>query len=129
MRRLPKSSVLILEKLLSLGRTKIDNSMGAFMPVHIEKIAKIGAGTIYSLAHYYLQNGDLMADPEVEILHSIDGNYYPFSYRQDGLGIHKYTVNFDDETGDVKGFYPRLQRDQAFFTADWLKNIKEQQEL
>lgn len=70
-----------------------------------------------------------MANPEVEILHSIDGNYYPFNYCQDGLGIHKYTINFDDETGAIKGFYPRLQRDQAFFTADWLKNIIKQQEL
>ncbi|MBK8416843.1 MAG: hypothetical protein IPL22_21445 [Bacteroidetes bacterium] len=67
-----------------------------------------------------------MADSAVEILHSIGGNYNLFSYRQDGLGIHKYTVNFDDQTGDIKAF-TRDYNVIRLFTADWLKNIKEQQ--
>ncbi|HMT28027.1 MAG TPA: hypothetical protein PKD91_01985 [Bacteroidia bacterium] len=128
MRRLPKSAVLILEELISTGKTKIDNSTGDYMPVHIEKINNTIAGTIYSLAHYYVQNGDLMADPEVEILQGIDGNYYPYSFRIDSLGVNRFSVNFD-ENGSIKGFYPRRQRDDAFFTAKWLHNIKEQQNL
>ena len=128
MRRLPKSAVLILEKLINTGKTKIDNSTGTYMPVHIEKVNDTIAGSIYSLAHYFVQNGDLMADPEVEILHSIDGNFYPYSFRIDSLGVNRFSINFD-ENGSIKGFYERRQRDDAFFTAKWLLTIKEQQNL
>lgn len=51
---------------------------------------------------------ELMTDPKVEIVVTIYGIYYPFSYRQDGLEIHKYSVYFENETGDIKGFYPNL---------------------
>ena len=128
MRRLPKSAALILEKLINSGNCKIDNSPEEYMPVHIEKIFDNKGGTIYSLAHYYVQNGDLMADPEVEILHAPDGNYYPYSYRLDSLGIHRYSVTFN-ENGIIKGLYPSKQRQDAFFTAKWLVNIKDQQKL
>ncbi|MBK6640377.1 MAG: hypothetical protein IPG39_03665 [Bacteroidetes bacterium] len=69
-----------------------------------------------------------MADSAVEILHSIGGNYNLLATAKTVLGIHKYTVNFDDQTGDIKAFthdYSVIR----LFTADWLKNIKEQQEL
>ncbi len=128
MRRLPKSAVIILEKLINSGTHKIDNSPDEYMPVHIEKIQESEACSIYSLAHYYVQNGDLMADPEVEILKAADGNYYPYSYRLDGLGINRYSVTFD-EAGNIKGFYPSKQRQDALFTAKWLVNIKDQQKL
>lgn len=48
-----------------------------------------------------------MAYADVEIILSIDGNYFSFSYWQDGLGIHKYSVSFDNETVDIKCFCPR----------------------
>jgi hypothetical protein len=128
MRRLPKSAALILDKLISTGKTKIDNSEGIFMPVHIEKIMSLEDGDIYSLAHYYIQNGDVMSDPEVEILKNWAGDYFPFTYRLDSLGIMQNSIKFDQE-GRVKGFYPRLQREHAQFTRDWLLNIKDQQNL
>jgi hypothetical protein len=48
-----------------------------------------------------------MTYPKVEIILSTDGNYFSFSYRQDGLGILKFSVSFDNETRDIKVFYPR----------------------
>ncbi len=128
MKRLPKSAALILEKLISIGRTKINNSDGHYMPVYIEKIASLPEGEIYSLAHYYTQHGDLMSDPQVEILKSFTGDYYPYTYRLDGLGIYQESLIFDHE-GKLKAVRPQMQREHAQFTRDWLYNIKLQQSL
>jgi hypothetical protein len=128
MKRLPKRSAIILEKIINSGIRKIDNSEGAFMPVHIEKIATLPDGEIYCLAHYFIQNGDLMSDPQVEILKSFTGDYFPYSYRLDSLGIMQESFTFD-EKGNLSGLFPRLQREHAQFTRDWLLNIKDQQNL
>ena len=48
------------------SHAKISNSP-EYMPVVIEKTGNLpGYGEIVSVAHYSLQNGDLMADPEME---------------------------------------------------------------
>jgi hypothetical protein len=81
------------------------------------------------VAHYYEQNGDLMADPEMTFLVSaVDGRVYPLSYRQDGLGIYRESVKFN-EAGQIDGHYPREQRDEATFSGQWMKNIKFQQAI
>ncbi len=47
------------------GYFKLENS--PFMPLCGEIISRNGTWGVLSLAHYYLQNGDLCADPEMEI--------------------------------------------------------------
>ena len=47
------------------GYVKINNSDGSFMSVILEVILEDEKIKIISLAHYYLQEGDLMADPEM----------------------------------------------------------------
>ena len=45
------------------------------MPVVVEKVGRLpGYGEIISIAHYEEQNGDLMADPEMEFT-IIGGDY------------------------------------------------------
>ncbi|MFC1835525.1 DUF6908 domain-containing protein [Thermodesulfobacteriota bacterium] len=127
---------VITEGLVNVGDHKtIDNTDGAFMPVHVELVDKVAttaekhdSSPIFSVAHYFEQNSDLMADPEMLFWRAPDGNYYPTYFRQDGgLPIEQESVIFAD--GEPVRFYRRLQKDHAVFAGAWMRNIKEQQGL
>ena len=79
------------------------------------------------IAHYYEQHGDLMRDPEMCFIQGGDGEYYPYYYRQDGLGIERECINWD-EKGNVRGIQKNEQGNQATFAGTWMRNIKQQQE-
>lgn len=65
MKTLDRKAAEIFRALLALKTTKIDNSDGTYMPVHIELIGRIDNYNFFSLAHYGQQNGDAMRDPEM----------------------------------------------------------------
>jgi hypothetical protein len=114
-------------------RKKIDNSNGTFMPVHVEFINRFNdgiVGDVFSVAHYYEQNGDMMRDPDVEFLRN-NGKFYPIYFRQDGAGGKDQEVLvFDIDTGHVNGYRKKLQADiTRFCNTLWMPNIKEQQRL
>lgn len=88
----------------------------SFMPLTIEKI---GGGNI-AIAHHYVQNGDLMNDPE--IVYHLDKDKQelrPKSYQQDNMALYN-TV--EKENGIDMVYEAELSR----FTIDWFKNIKSQ---
>jgi hypothetical protein len=93
---------------------------GTFMRVCLEWIAP----DQLSVAHYYEQNGDLMADPEMLFFRGADGNWYPIYYKQDGLGIEQVSAERD---GDGWRVAPRVQADHASFANQWMRNIRTQQ--
>jgi hypothetical protein len=105
---------------------------GAVMALHVERIGANRYGKLYSFAHYYVQNGDAMRDPDVVMLQSdgISGTdaFFPISYRQDGLGMFREYVVFNDE-GTGWRIARRPQADLASFCATWARNLKEQQGL
>jgi hypothetical protein len=105
-----------------------NNPSKSIMAVHVEMINKIKQGPIFSIAHYYEQNGDLMKDPDMTFLRRADGEYYPLSYQQDGLGIYQDAIAWDDQ-GDIKGFRAKMQADMVSFANGWMENIKDQQKL
>lgn len=108
---------------------KIQNNQSkSIMAVHVEMISKISRGPVFSVAHYYEQNGDLMKDPDMTFLRGVDGEYYPLSYQQDGLGIYQDAIEWDD-SGNIKGFRAKMQADMVSFANDWMENIKDQQGL
>ena len=106
---------------------KIDNTKGTFMTVVVECIGKCDLGPIYSIAHYYKQNGDLMRDPEMEFIKGGDGKYYPISFWQDAPLKRDEAVSWAE--GEITGIKPKLQAALATFANTWMKNIKEQQGL
>ena len=58
------------------GYAKIDTS--EFMAVSVELIGEIpGYGNVISIAHYGVQNGDLMADPRNDFRHCSGGTTIP----------------------------------------------------
>ena len=106
------------------GALKLDASKGLFMAVCVEQLTE----RHYSVAHYYEQNGDLMADPEMTFYRCEHGKVFPCSYRQDGLGLYQESLEIS-EGGIVEGELPKLQADHADFANLWMANIAEQQQL
>ncbi len=85
---------------------------GGYMPLHINKI---NDDTII-IAHTYLQNGDVMNDPEM--MFEIDrenGRLIPLTYRLDGMGIYQSV-----EEGNVSA------QSLSSFAVEWFRNIKSQ---
>lgn len=105
---------------------KIDNSGGTYMPVHVDCVAP----NLFSVAHTYIQNGDVMDDPSMTFFLHPNGNFYPCDYTQHGLGIHQVSMTAtpkSDGSFEYKGRW-RLQKDHAVFAGTWMKNIKSQQD-
>lgn len=116
----------LVDGLDELGASKkIDNSRGAYMAVCVERVEETQHGPIFSIAHYYEQNGDLVPDPDVTLLRGADGEFYALTY-QDGR-TYRSAVELRADSA------VRVDRDQqsdlAQFVGDWMKNIKQQQGL
>jgi hypothetical protein len=107
---------------LPVGEARtINNAPGVFMPLHVERLTE----SRYSLAHYFEQNGDLVADPDGEFYRADSGRVFP-SALQLCTGHYTRALEFggDDE---LKGYRPRALRELNAFARVWLQNIKRQQ--
>lgn len=140
MKQLNETATRIFCTLLqALGqRNSIQLKAGEFMPLSIERIitdveTTEGLATLYSLAHYYDQQGDLMRDPEMCFLvidirmEEKDYNaitIYPQMFRQDNAAIEEESITI--EGNKVVSFIPVWQKDHCAFANQWLKNIKSQ---
>ena len=96
-----------------------------YMAVVVEYIDNCNLGPMFSVAHYYEQNGDLMRDPEMCFIKGEDGEYYPYYYRLDRLGIEQDSLWYGEE--GLKGWDSAMQKDHAMFANTWMRNIKQQQ--
>lgn len=122
----------LLDKMNGEDYLKLDNSEGSFMPLSIERLSSgISFGPIqadiYSLTHYFKQNGDLVPDPDMTfaVSHSNNSSIWALSY-QDQFGYQEGI--FQDSNGVWK-INKRIQRDHASFASMWLQNIKQQQNI
>jgi len=132
MKTLNQTSTATLNKMVSMmenSYTKIDNANGSFMPVSVEVVFENDKYMIVSVAHYYDQNGDLMADPEMCFIQLKGmGLFMPSYFKQDGfLGREQESVLFED--GIIKGIRTKMQAEHTEFANMWLRNIKNQQKL
>lgn len=101
---------------------RVDNTDSVYMYVAVECIGDCR----FSVAHYYVQNGDMMRDPEMTFFLADDGNYYPMTFQMDALGIYRVGVEFG-EGGHILRANMREQADQARFANQWMSNIADQQ--
>lgn len=88
-----------------------------FMPLTIEKI---GNNRI-SVSHHFVQNGDLMYDPE--IVYYVDEEKQelrPREYRQDNLGLYQTVENDNGSINMV------AEAELSKFSVGWFDNIKTQ---
>lgn len=85
-----------------------------FMDLSIEVIRP----GVIAMAHNYIQNGDVMADPDMEIqLDCLTQSAQAKTFQQDGLGVYQSTWN------DAN---PRLELELNNFLYLWLGNIQNQ---
>jgi hypothetical protein len=86
-----------------------------FMDLVIEKIWN----NRISMSHYYEQNGDLMADPDVEIIVDSENEILrPVTFQQDNLGVYQYAYQGDTLVDE------NLANELNGFLSQWLDNIK-----
>jgi uncharacterized protein YqiB (DUF1249 family) len=73
-----------------------------------------------ALAHNGIQNGDVMADPDVEVRINREGKMAEaLTFQNDYLGIYQEVY---PEPGS---YYPRLKKELSEFLNEWLKNMIE----
>lgn len=87
-----------------------------------------------SIAHYYEQNGDTIADPEIVFwdLGVQDVGWYAISYQQALMSIggmqvggYERILNFD-EHGDLASYNPARHNAAISFANQWAHNLREQ---
>ncbi len=123
---LPKAAQVILNKLLAKigeGQTtvKIDNAPGAFMAVVVEKLTD----STFSVSHYYEQNGESVADPDMMFYrNSANNEIYAVDLTQN---TGNYTQAIWLQGDRIEKFAPRTNRELNQFAAMWMQNIKVQQ--
>jgi hypothetical protein len=153
MKHLSLATTRIMEKICS-GLTKVgdhkklDNKPGSFLPLHVEVIGKVKAGStddavIISMAHYVNQNGDACRDPEMEFirctLKEMDKKtyqmknqvrYFPISCRNDLVGSNHRYIDMNED-GSFEMYNSSINDRCGFcsFVNIWAKNIKVQQGL
>lgn len=91
----------------------------AYEPLYIERIAH----NQIAIAHTYIQEGDVMLDPEITFLVDKDAKTLrPLTYEQSDMGFYKRVYDYDD----LDYLHPDEGKEKtinAFFN-DWYQNLK-----
>ena len=120
-------------KLVKLGIINEDGSLkfdeylklksGSFMDLNIDHLGHKDDenSIVISLAHNFIQNGDVMADPDMEIkiipsMKMVEA----LTFQQDSTGTYQQVYLEDGR------FYPAVKKDSNDFLNSWLKNLIEQ---
>lgn len=95
---------------------------GAYMDLNIDVLGTDKDGNItFAMAHNYIQNGDVMADPDMQIriipvMYSIEA----LTYQLGSMGIFQQVY---PKPGKV---YPKLKKELNSFLEKWLINLMQQ---
>ena len=97
------------------------------MALCIETIGSSPDGTpLISLAHYGVQNEDLMADPEMTFELYTDASLAePLTYRNDSVGRMQEVYEYSPR-GNTSRVRPRLKKELRRFAVLWVRNLKAQ---
>jgi hypothetical protein len=104
------------------GHIKIPND--PYMPLTIEYLGKGPYnGDLLAISHTYVQNGDLMRDPEIVFLVT-DLGWTPISFRNDSVGVYQESLII--EYGEIRYVRHKLVRELRSFARLWDRNIRSQ---
>lgn len=98
---------------------------GGFMDLNLDMLFEEDGKYTIAMAHNYTQNGDVMADPDMEIriIPSMK-MAEALSFRQDGgIPINQHVY---EEVDGKTMVYPRIKKELNTFLSGWLLNIKNQ---
>lgn len=109
--RLVELTPHILDKRYRYAKLKADG----FMDLSIEWIAE----DRIAIAHYGIQNGDFMADPDMMLIVDSEAlTVMPSTYQNDYVGVYQKVYTDDGR------WRPKLSRELTSFLSTWLKNIE-----
>lgn len=91
-----------------------------YMPLAIERIGE----HLLSVAHYFTQNGDTMADPDVVFFTGYE-QWVPVQITQSVFGTMD-AARLSEDGASIQSFKPKAQADLAAFCRDWATNLKAQ---
>lgn len=100
----------------------------SIMPLSIEYLHDSFQGMpIYSMMHYYTQNGDMMRDPDITF--AVDregGRILPLTYQQDGCPFTKYGTLYQEVFPAPGQYVPGYLSSIDTFLRTWTQNIIDQ---
>lgn len=113
----------------SEGKPRFEEALklksGVFMDLNLDLLYEDDGKYTIAMAHNYIQNGDVMADPDMEIriIPSMK-MAEALSFRQDGgIPINQHVYEKIDGKMMV---YPGIKNELNRFLSGWLLNIKKQ---
>ena len=100
-----------------------------FMPLSIERLESESwwGYPVYSMMHYYIQEGDVMRDPDMTfaVLHEGE-KVVPLTFRQDGAPFTPYGTLYQEVFSGPDKYQPALLKDLDSFLSSWTRNILSQ---
>ncbi|MCK5013507.1 MAG: DUF1249 domain-containing protein [Candidatus Omnitrophica bacterium] len=123
-KRLVKIGIIDSEGRVQFGEALKLKSDG-FMDLNLDMLYEEDGKYTIAMAHNYIQNGDVMADPDMEIriIPSMK-MAEALSFRQDGgIPINQHVY---EEVDGKTMVYPRIKKELNTFLSGWLLNIKNQ---
>lgn len=106
---------------LEPGEHRKVHTCETFMAVHVERLT----ARTYSISHYFEQNGDLIADPDMEFWRADDGRFFPVAV-QHAFGPYVPALVLNAQ-GIPTGASTTRMRELIHFANAWMQNIREQQ--
>lgn len=93
-----------------------------FMDLNIDVLSETTTTKVIAMAHNYVQNGDLMADPDMEIrINKVDQTAEALTFQQDGVGLYQRVY---DAQGRLTS--PGVKMALNNFLDVWTHNLIEQ---
>jgi hypothetical protein len=100
---------------------KIQNSK-TYMPLSLDRLSD----NSFAMAHNYVQEGDLIPDPDMELYRDKNGNWYPAAIQM-AVGTYTRAIYLDEDGENIEKYSPRAYAELRSFLIGWLKNIRIQQ--
>jgi len=93
-----------------------------YMPLAMDVLADTEFGRIISIAHNYVQNGDVMADPDMQLLINFKKQTaQAMTFQNDGMGVYQESLFFDDD--GMLMVQMSLLKSLNRFLDTWTKNL------
>ncbi len=90
---------------------------GGMMTLHVDLLNRENDRIFCAIAHNGLQNGDVMADPDMEIVIDLEKKTaLPLTYRNDYVGVYEQVYESDEKS--IKN--ETLKNELSTFLEEWL---------
>lgn len=111
-----------LQDLKQSGYMKVKNN--GYMDLHVDYLGKECGLDKYAVAHNYIQQGDVMKDPDMMFYDGQMGEFTATSFEQDG---YPQISQMSMECKENKLYAnPKLQKKHQVFSNQWARNLVQQ---